>query len=204
MLIDSKTYWTKEINRYKTQNPKIQIVLATSLRKENNHIIRLKHKEVGNSKKWNTYTITRDGLIYQHYDPKYHTDFLGIKEADKQTISIVLENMGNLFETSNNKYVNWINEECDSDKVVKKSWLGYTHWENFTKEQIIACAELCVFICDEFNIHKNVIEFNHYHKDTYKFKGIVFRGNYIDDSNDINPLFNINEFTELLNEKELN
>jgi len=110
MKIDKKTHWVSIKNRYKTKPPKTQIVLGVSLRKENHHIIRLNHKEFGETKKWNTYTITRDGLVYQHYDPKYHTDFMGVKAGDKQSISIVFENMGHLFKTKEGKYLNWVDE----------------------------------------------------------------------------------------------
>jgi N-acetyl-anhydromuramyl-L-alanine amidase AmpD len=198
MLIDSETYWIKEINRYKTITHKTQIVLATSLRKDSHHILRLQHKEFGRTKSWNTYTVSRDGTVYQHYDPKNHADFLGIKEADKQSISIVMENMGTLYEMPNGNYVNWINETCDAANVVQKSWLGYNYWEKFTGEQLEATAELCRSLCDEFNIHKTMMDFNTFHKDTVKFKGVAFRSNYIEESADINPLFNICNFNEML------
>ena len=94
LKIDSETYKIGDDNHYKTQNVKTQIVLGTSLRKENFHIIRLQHKEIGNTKKWNTFTIARNGVIYQHFDSKLYSDFLGIKEADKRLISIIVENMG--------------------------------------------------------------------------------------------------------------
>jgi len=198
MQIDNITYEIKEFNRYKTQNVKTQILLATSLRKNDYHITRLLHKEFGKTKRWNTYTISRDGTVFQHYDGKYHTDFLGIKEADKQSISIVLENMGCLFQTPTGKHINWLNEICEEDKVVTKNWLGYSYWEQFNDEQIESTAELCKQICEEFNIPKVCMEFHHYHKETLKFKGIVFRSNYIQDSSDINPLFDIAKFNEML------
>jgi len=198
MHIDSEKYKIKEVNRYKTITPKTQIVLATSLRKANYHIIRLQHKEFGKTKSWNTYTVSRDGTIYQHYDPKNHSDFLGIKEADKQSISIVMENMGALYEMPNGKYVNWINESCDESNVAKKKWLTYNFWESFSGVQLEATAELCRSLCDEFGIHKNVIEFNTYHKDAVKYRGITFRSNYFEESGDINPLFDISNFNEML------
>jgi N-acetyl-anhydromuramyl-L-alanine amidase AmpD len=203
MLIDDKTYSIKEINRYRTQNPKIQIVLATSLRKNDYHITRLLHKDFGKTKKWNTYTISRDGTIYQHYNNKYHTDFLGIKEADKQIISIVLENMGSLFQTPSKKFINWLNEICDDERVVAKNWLGYSYWEQFDGEQIKSLVSLCKNLCEEHNIPKVCVEFHHYHKDIIKFRGIVFRSNYIQDSSDINPLFDIVKFNEMLNNEEI-
>lgn len=196
--IDGDTYCVKEYNRYKTQTVKTQIILATSLRKGSYHITRLLHKDFGRTKKWNTYTVSRDGTIFQHYDTKYHTDFLGIKEADKKSISIVLENMGCLFQTPNGKYINWINEICDDENVVEKKWLGYSFWENIPDIQLESVAKLCTELCDKYNIPKVCIDFNNYHKDIIKFKGIVFRSNYIENSSDINPLFNIEKFNELL------
>jgi N-acetyl-anhydromuramyl-L-alanine amidase AmpD len=198
MQIDSTTYGIKEVNRYKTQTVKTQIVLATSLRKDNYHITRLLHKDFGKSKKWNTYTISRDGLVFQHYDNKFHSDFLGIKEADKQSISIVLENMGCLFQTPNGQHINWINEICDEDNVVEKEWLGYNFWENFSDVQLESLIVLCKELCEQYTIPKVCIDFHHYHKDTVRFKGIVFRSNYIEDSSDINPLFDIEKFNKML------
>jgi hypothetical protein len=201
MQIDNLTYGIKEFNHYKTQNVKNQIILATSLRKGSFHITRLKHKEFGKTKRWNTFTITREGLVFQHYNPKFHSDFLGIKEADKQAISIVLENMGSLFETPAGKHINWLNEECDEERVITKNWFGYSYWETFTDEQIQSTADLCVELCEEFNIPKVCIDFHHFHKDTVKFRGIVFRSNYIQDSSDINPLFDIEKFNGLLKDE---
>lgn len=201
MRIDSKTYEVQENNRYKTQTVKTQIVIATSLRKDNHHITRLLHKDFGKTKKWNTYTIGRDGTVYQHYDDKFHSDFLGIKEADKQSISIVLENMGCLFETPEGKHINWLNEICIEENVCEKLWLGYNYWEKFTKIQLENTVKLCKLLCKKHNIPKTCIDFRHYHKDTFKFKGIVFRSNYVEDSSDINPLFDIEDFNKLLSKK---
>ncbi len=203
MQIDNTKYKIDEINRYKTQNLKTQIVLATSLRKNSYHITRLLHKEFGKTKRWNTFTISRDGIVFQHYDTKFYSDFLGIKEADKQSISIILENMGCLFYTPQGKYINWLNEFCDTNKVIEKEWLGYNYWEQFTDEQIKSTAELCKELCDEHAMPNVCIEFHHYHKDTIRFKGIVFRSNYIEDSSDINPLFDIKKFNEMLSNDDL-
>lgn len=198
MHIDDTTYAVNEFNHYKTRNVKNQIVLATSLRKDSYHITRLQHKDFGKTKRWNTYTISRNGTIYQHYNPQFHSDFLGIKEADKQSISIVLENMGSLFPTPSGKYINWLNEICDDVQVMEKKYLGYNYWEIITEEQIKSTVELCTKLCEEFIIPKNCMDFHYYHKDTVKLRGIVFRSNYIQDSSDVNPLFDIVNFNAML------
>jgi len=198
MHIDKETYKISKDNHYKTKTVKTQIVIGTSLRKNNNHITRLQHKDYGKTKKWNTYTISREGKIFQHYDDKFHSDFLGVKEGDKRSISIVLENMGCLFETVNGKYINWLNEFCDNENVVEKEWLDYDFWENFPDIQIDSLISLIEILCEKHNIPKNFIEFRTYHKKTYNFKGIVFRGNYVEDSSDMNPLFNVYQLNEML------
>jgi len=199
MHIDKEIYKISSNNRYKNQTPKTQIVVGISLRKNNRHIIRLQHKDHGDSKKWNTFTISRDGTIYQHYNEKYHTDFLGIEEGDKRSISIVLENMGSLFQLESRKYINWLNEICEEEYVIEKEWLGYKFWEKFPDIQIKNLILLCIELCEKNKIPKRFIEFNHYHKEIYKFKGIVFKSNYIEDSSDMNPLLDISELNEMLN-----
>ena len=198
MHIDRETYKIKEENHYKTKTAKTQIVVGVSLRKNSNHITRLQHKDYGKTKKWNTYTINRDGMVYQHFDDKHYTDFLGIKEGDKHSVSIVLENMGALFQIANGKHINWLNEVCEEEKVVEKEWLGYGFWESFPDEQLESLISLCGEICEKYDIPKAFMEFNHYHKQTNKFKGIVFRGNYVEDSSDMNALLEIPQLNEML------
>lgn len=198
MEIDTKTHKVNGYNHHKKATEKKQIVLSFSLRPNNYHIKRLKKKDFGKTKKWNTYTISRDGQIYQHFDPKYYSDYIGDKFGDKQSITIVIENMGSLIRLDNESYVNFLNESCDVDDVVNKNWMGYHYWEKISEIQMNSIVELCKSLCDQFDIPKRCIEFNHYHKDIKKFDGIVFKGNYIVDSGDLNPTFNINEFSSLL------
>ena len=128
MKIDKDTYIVK--NFYKSKYDKTQIILAGSLRKGNLHINRLKHKDGGNAKSWCTYTIDRDGKIFQHYNPKYYSDFMGTKEIDKHSISIVLENMGMVFfDYEARTFLNALHEKCDDDLVFEKNWRGYSYCE---------------------------------------------------------------------------
>lgn len=199
MRIDKTTYKIGDDNYHKIKTVKKQIIIGTSLRKNSYHITRLQHKEFGRTKKWNTYTITREGKVYQHYDNKYYSDFIGIKESDKKSVSIIIENMGCLFKSSSNEYLNWLNEVCLDENVLEKKWLNYKYWEKFTDEQINSLVNLTKQLCNDLNIPLKCVEFQNYHKQINKFQGIVFRGNYAEESNDINPLFNIKEFNESIN-----
>lgn len=199
MQIDKKTHNIDKINYHTDESIKTQIVIGFSLRKNDYHIRRLKHKDFGKTKKWNTYTINRDGLIYQHYPDKYYSDFIGNKVGDKKSISIVLENMSCLFKTPNNEYVNWLNETCELGSIIEKRWLGYNFWEKLNDKQIQSLVLLCDKLCMKYDIPKKCIEFQSYHKDIIKYNGIIFRSNYINDSSDINPTFDIERFNGLLN-----
>ena len=198
--IDRKTHKIGDGNRYKSVTEKSQIIISFSLRKDDYHIKRLKHKEYGNTKKWNTFSITREGEIFEHYDPKYYSDFSGAKNVDKKSISIVLENMGTLTKSDETLYINWINEVCLDSCVVEKKWLGQKYWEMFSEKQIESTMHLCKKLCKQFDIPTKIIDFPQYHKDIVKFNGVVLKSNYFEDCNNINPLFDLMYFNELLNE----
>jgi hypothetical protein len=157
--IDKKKHKIANINYYKSKYKKTQIIIAFSLRKDDYHLKRMYHKEFGISKKWNTFTINRDGVIYQHYDPKYYTDFINKKKIDKQSISIILENMGALIK-HDNKYVNWVNEVCLDDNVKEFRWMGDKYWEIINSKQYNSTIELCNKLCDDFNIKKKCHRFS--------------------------------------------
>lgn len=198
MHIDQETYKIKSNNRYKKKTEKSQIIIGFSLRKNNHHIIRLQHKEFGNTKKWNTYSISRKGGVFEHYNPEYYSDYMGISEVDKKSISIVLENMCSLVKVDDNHYINWLNEICLIDNVVNKKFLGLHFWESFPEEQFKSTVQLCKNLCERFNIPKRVIEFHHYNPNINKFNGIVLKSNYYEDSTSINPIFDLVKFNEML------
>lgn len=202
MKIDKTTYPATVKNHYKTEQPKTQIVIGFSLREDHNHILRMQNKEYGNSKKWNTYTVSREGEIYEHFNPKKHSDFIGIKEADINIISIVLENTGYLVKNNDGIYVNLLNEICDIDRVGIKKWESFNFWEKINEKQMMGVVELCNHLSNIFNIPNECVEFENYNKTISKYRGIAFRSNYLETGVDINPLFDIEIFNKLLKNTE--
>ncbi len=198
MKIDKKTHKISSDNYYKSKPKKKQIVIAFSLRKDDYYYKHMQIKEFGKTKKWNTYTITREGVIYEHYNPQYYTDFLGKKIWDRQSISIVLENTASLIKINDNEYVDWLNENINSENVIEYKWMGQKYWEKIPSKQYFAVMELALFLCENFNIEKKIMDFHNYHEDTNNFNGIVFRSNYIENSTDINPTFDIDKFNNWL------
>ena len=196
--IDQQTHKVEDYNFVKSINDKKQIIIASSLRKSNYHILRLKSKNRGRHTRWNCYTISREGSVYEHFNPKYYSNYLDIKKADKQSIVVVLENMGSLLKTPDGMYLNTLNEVCDNEFVGEKKWLGQKYWEIFPEVQLENLAGLCKVLCKKFKIPLKVIEFHHPHEKILDFTGIAFKSNYFENSNDVNPYMDIEKLNDLL------
>lgn len=197
--IDRKSHKLDAKNYIPTKSKKSQIILAGSLRKNSNRLARLKKKDFGLSKAWPTFTIRRDGKIFQHYDPVYSSEFMGAKDIDKKAITIMLENMGVLsFDYETNKYLNWINEECDENIVHEKLWKTCRYWESYTEEQYSATLNLCVYLCRVYGIKQDNIGHNSTFENAKLFDGILSKSNIDTENNDLNPSFDFKRFMKEL------
>jgi hypothetical protein len=197
--IDNTTHKINRGNYNQKKHKKRQIILAGSLRKDSNHIKHLKIKDYGKTKKWPTFSITRDGQIYQHFDPKYHSEFMGVNTIDRHSISVVLENMGSVFyDNTSDRFVNWIEEECPEELLYEKEWKGCRYWESYTEDQFNATLKLSEHLIDLFEIKKDCLGFNVFHDHTKGFEGIVTRSNYDTDYEDLNPSFDFGRFLDEL------
>lgn len=195
--IDRETYKISDNNYIKDEQPKSQIILASSNRKINNHINRLLIKENGKTKTWNTYTVTREGIIYEHYNPIYYSNFIGDDNIDIKSVSIVLENMGPLlYNNEKNIYYNDLNEKYEGgeDNVFIKEWRGYKYYEPYTKEQYNSTVFLCRLLCLELNISDDTYGHNAFEETSKYFNGIVSRSNLDINSSDLNPSFDFKKF----------
>jgi hypothetical protein len=197
-LIDFNTYQLTENNYHTEIYDKKQIVIGNTNRRDMLHYASWIYRLNGKNKKTAAFTVTKEGVIYQHYDPKYYSDFLG-QESDKITISIVLENLGWFRKDSvNNKYIDWLgnyHKKLD-EEVLMKRWRNHLYWDIYTNEQLISLKKLVIQLCDTYNINKRSIGCNVFNQDTDLFNGITFRSNYYQELTDVNPSFSF----ELLND----
>ncbi len=202
LALDKETHVLEAKNFHASKTKKTQIILAGSLRKESNHILHLKKKDFGMTKRWPTYTITREGVIYQHYEPIYYSDFMGNKELDKKSVSIVLENMGMLFyDVNKESFVNWINEECTDSKMIgERLWKNYRYWEKYTTAQYDSLTFLCNHLIKELDIKLDAVGHNVLatEVDMGAFQGITTRSNYDSEYTDLNPQFDWAKFLKMM------
>ena len=191
MVIDSETYVLNDKNYHEKVFEKTQIVIGNNGRKDMRHFDSWLNRRNGKYTKTATFSIDRDGVIYQHYDPRYYSDFIGV-EQDKCNISIVLVNPGWLKLTENNNYIDWLGHVYEkNDNILEKNWRDYKYWFKYTKEQINSLKELLPYLCDIYNIEQNIIETNVYDENVDIFKGVTFRSNYSKEFTDVSPAFNI-------------
>ena len=104
MIIDKETYYLTTNNYIFEETDKDKIVIGNTFSTNMNHYIGWSTRYNGKYKKTANYTVRLDGSIYEHFNPKYHSNFTDYISLDKTIISIVLENEGWLIKDLNNLY----------------------------------------------------------------------------------------------------
>jgi N-acetyl-anhydromuramyl-L-alanine amidase AmpD len=193
VLIDNETYKLLENNYHKEVYDKTQIIIGHTGQNDMLHYNGWVYRLNGKNKKTATFTITKNGKIYQHYNPIYYSSFVD-NQQDKASISIVLENLGWFKKDSMiGRYVDWLgnNYKKNNEEVLCKRWRNYTYWDLYTNEQIISLKNLVVKLCENYDISKNFIGHNVFDDNVDLFKGITFRSNYHQESTDVSPAFDM-------------
>jgi len=118
-----------------------------------------------------------DGVVYRAFDEKYWAHHLGLKQQNNRTInqrSIAIEicNYGPLIESSNGKFINYVNKEVPLCMVgtLSEPFRGYTHYHKYTNKQLDSLKILLLDIADRHNINLR--------KGLHEHLGIPFRSNY--------------------------
>jgi hypothetical protein len=194
--IDRDIFKISENNFYKEEYNKSLIILGSTNRPEDFYLKRQTKKDNKKSIDWNTYTITRDGNIYEHYNPIYYSEFIGDSIIDRKSVSVLLENMGHLYYIEDSDiYINDLNELYQTnDNIFTKEWRGYKYYEPYTKEQYDATVYLCRSLCLELNINDDSIGHNAYDDNAKNYNGIISRSNLDVNFTDLNPSFDFRKF----------
>tara|TARA_R110000803_G_scaffold196935_1_gene260383 strand:- start:53 stop:658 length:606 start_codon:yes stop_codon:yes gene_type:complete len=197
MVIDKETYKLSDKNYHKHEYTKKQIVIGHTGRKEMHHYGSWVNRHNGQYKKTAAYTIDKDGKVYEHYDPKYYSDYIPLHDMGPFTIPITLTNVGWIQKDNvNDRYYDWLghNYILEDDDVVTERWRNKEHWVKYTDEQIISLKKLTDKLCDDFKIKNDCIGNTVFNDDVDIYEGITFKSNYYQEATDISPAFNMDLF----------
>jgi hypothetical protein len=202
-LIMENTHLLGLNNYYQTDYDKTQIVIGNTLSTGLNHVTKWQMRLNGKYKETSPLSILRDGTIHLHYDPKHHSDFIGVKDIDKHIVSIVLENEGWLTkDLQNGQHLNWIGDIYNGGgEIIEARWREHTYWASYTDEQIESLVKLCKYLCVKFNIPMETLEHNTKFTTIENFEGVAFKSNYSKNFSDVSPAF---KFAEFKNKLEIN
>tara|TARA_R110000803_G_scaffold81853_1_gene147798 strand:+ start:37 stop:672 length:636 start_codon:yes stop_codon:yes gene_type:complete len=203
MVIDKESYGLGKTNYFDKSFEKKQIVLGNTLLTDMKHVNGWCHRLGGKYTKTSTFTIDRKGVIYQHFNPKYYSDFIGDKSVDKKSISISLENQGWLMkDLMKDRYIDWVgNIYKRKAKVIEKRWRGYTYWDPYTPKQYKATLDLIEYLCKEFGIPKKIVGHNTQIQSIELYEGITYRSNYYKEKTDLSPAWDFRKVKNKLEEK---
>lgn len=203
-MIDTISYKLPKDNYVSVECEKKQIVIGNTFNHSMRHFTGWLHRYNGIYKKTAAFTITKEGKIYNHFEPKFHARYFNNLELDKKTIVILLENEGWLLnDQENNQFITWLGDIYNQEKpIFEKRWRGYDQWTPYTKEQLDSTIILSKILCEEFNIPLETFGHNTKVDNISDFSGIVYKSNIDRHFTDISPAWDCINFKNKLELKQ--
>lgn len=146
------------------------------------------------------FTIDQNGKIYNHFPVDNYSDFVGIKNIDKETISIGLLNLGWIKHDVNKiRWVDWKGNDIDIEpkKLIKKEWRNHSYWYPYPKKQIKALTELLKELSETHGIEMVINNNNTLLINKKQFWPVSYKGNYLYYNTSVTPAF---PFDDIINE----
>jgi N-acetyl-anhydromuramyl-L-alanine amidase AmpD len=180
------------------QKKKKQIILCHTSREVEEYLASLKFRYNSTYDKIPNYVVTKNGTVLQLLPNEGHTNFFTEDKINRNSIVVCLENLGWLEKKPLTTYhINW-KGSIYNQQVYEKKWRDFFFWEPYTTSQIEKTAELCGHLINEFRIKKNCVSHNTKIDGVENFEGIVSRSNFNGKYTDLNPSFNFETFTKLI------
>lgn len=196
MIIDNQKYKLTENNFTPTECIKKQIIFGNTFNHDMKHVIGWENRHNGKYNKTAAFTIDAAGLVYEHFNPSFYSNYFDNKALNIKSIVILLENDGWLFrDEEKNQFITWIGDIYNkSPKVFDKRWRTYRYWAPYTKEQTDSAAKLVIKLCDEFGIPKNVIGHNTKVELIDEYNGVLYKSNLDKNYTDLSPAWDFEGF----------
>lgn len=203
MNIDTTTHSLTNNNYYDLCYEKNQIVIGHSSFSDMRHLLSWKNRYNGKNKQTATFSIDIEGNIFQHYDARYYSDFIGDKHEDQKSITILLDNVGWLFKNDNYEFITWYGDIYTKTEDIKQiKWKNNEFWVNYTDSQFDSLVFLTNKLINEFKIDRNVAYHNTCITTDLDRPKILYRSNINKNFNDLNPTWDYIKFKNKLNEKK--
>jgi N-acetyl-anhydromuramyl-L-alanine amidase AmpD len=198
--IDIESYKLSNNNFHQIETDKNQIVVGHTFNTGMNHYVGWVKRLNGQYKATAHFTINTDGQIYQHFNPKYFSDFIKISPS-MNIISIVLVNEGWLVkDASDDTFTTMIGNFVNPSSIIERRWRGQKYWSPYSNNQMISLVNLIRYLCDEYDIYLKTVGHNTKVESILDYEGVVFRSNFSKEFTDLSPAF---DFIELKNNLEL-
>lgn len=201
MVIDEKTYKLDEKHFTAIECIKKQIIIGNTYDSEMRHVIGWQTRLNGKNKKTAAFTIDKNGIIYKHFEPSFHSKYFPSLEENTKSIVILLENEGYITRNlPDERFYNW-KGDIYNGIVFGRLWKGINKWAAYTQEQLDSCVELCDYLCEEFFIPKTAIGHNTKIDDISNYNGVLYKSNLKKHYYDVSPAWDCEQFKNKLESK---
>ncbi len=179
MIINTKTYALPDNNYIKDTNHKSYIIFGHTSTLNMNHYIGWLNRYRGKYQKTSSFTISLDGVVYQHFNPRYQSKYFNNVELDRKSIVILLENEGYLTsKDESGVLIGWLGDIYNrNEAVVNKKWRGYEYWAPYTEKQMESAIELSKMLCSDFSIPKTAMDHNTRVDNFGDYAGVLYKSN---------------------------
>lgn len=202
MVIDDKSYSLTSKNFIPIETPKKHIIIGNTFNHDMQHVIGWKTRFNGLCKKTAAYTISKDGKIFQHFNPKFFGKSLVNESLNTKSIVILLENDGWLLKDSEkNQFITWLGDIYNGDEIFEKRWRGIEYWCPYTEAQVESAIYLTKKLCAEFKIPFSTPTHNTKIDKLVNYQGVLYKSNLERYYTDVNPSW---DFIRFKNEIENN
>jgi N-acetyl-anhydromuramyl-L-alanine amidase AmpD len=196
MNIDATSYKLPPTNYIPIEGVKSRIVFMNTYNTGMNHYNGWLTRLYGKYRYTTAYTIDRNGMIYQHFNPIYSGKVFD-NHLDNTIIGISMVNLGYLkLDNDISSFITWLGDIYIGDKVVDKKWRGHKFWEPYTDDQIESAIELARYLCLVFDIETNTVASNVKLADPHNFNGVMYRSNFEKYYSDLSPAWDFEQVKE--------
>lgn len=184
------------------QKKKRQIILCHTSREVEEYLASLKFRYNGNYDRIPNYVVARDGKVLQLLGDSSYTNYFSEENVNRNAIIVSLENLGWLEKKPlTNYYINW-KGSIYNQQVYERKWRDFFFWQPYTTSQLETTAELCNQLIESQSLERKFIGHNTKVDGVSRYGGIVSRSNFDSNYTDLNPSFNFEMFTKIIENEQ--